>query len=87
MICGSRYPNIHDSAVYMTNANYDPEKTVILFYLIDINAAMKNVLSPISETKIDIKEARKPPRWDPSFLLDVDSNEVAIYASAYTLEH
>lgn len=55
--------------VIITKAEIAPPKTVNLGCLIAIIAAMKNVLSPISDTRITDKLATNPCRKPTSFTL------------------
>ena len=49
-----------DMTVIVARARIAPEKMVSLLYFIAMIAAMKNVLSPISETRMTEREERKP---------------------------
>ena len=61
-------PIATDNTVITARAIRAPEKIVNRLYFIAIIAAMKNVLSPISDTKITEKEDRKP--WENPSLKD-----------------
>ena len=53
-------PIATDNAVMIANASNAPAKMVSRAYFIAMMAAMKNVLSPNSDTKITDNDDRKP---------------------------
>lgn len=62
--------NIPDKTVISASADIAPPKTISLGCLIAIIAAMKKVLSPISETKMTLRLATKACR-NPTFSMTV----------------
>lgn len=78
------HPNSAERMVITANALIAAKKTVSLLLVIAMMAAMKKVLSPISETIITDKDSTKPCK-NPTCLVTLNM-EPGIREDAFTLE-
>lgn len=67
MMVVMKAPKMVDSTVITARAPYDPMKTTIWLYFMAMTIARKNVLSPISHTRMVKKESKKAVPLECSF--------------------